>query len=286
VFKREHLGLTEHEYSILLKKGHILEQLPLNNDGTVCKRFLSGPSIGDFKNRLRELRKRYRMEGLPEKSPEAVNHQPRTIKNPLGSGAPVPQVDVPKQLKQSTEILECTSKVLSNGMDWESLPGFYDTKYTPETKIHACTSYICTGSFKQASKFAAVPEGTIRSWRSSEWFRTVARHVQQARAEELDASMSGVIHAAMGAVHERLSEGDTKYNPRLNEVVRVPVSAKDAALIADKVIHSRNLLRGDATSRTDNSSLAEKIMDLRQQFKTFTEQKVIEVERVPEEERD
>lgn len=286
IFKRDHSGLTEQEYQILLSKGLTLEDLEFNKDGTPNRWFKSGGSEGCFKNRLRNLRKKYRREGLPEKSEQTTNHQPRTISNPLGSGAPVHQVQVSKQLKVSTEVLETCNKVLANVVDWEALPGFYDTKYTPDTKIHAVTSYVVTGSFKQAAKLAVVPESTIKGWKGTEWFRTIARYVQQARAEELDSSMSNVIHQAMEAVHDRLTEGDTKYNPRLNEVVRVPVSAKDATLIADRVIHSRNLLRGDATSRTENTSLAEKIMDLRQQFKTFTDKNVIEVERVPDEERE
>ena len=286
VFKRSHLGLTQEEYEILLSKGKDLEDLPLNKDGTACKRFLSGGEEGCFKNRMKELRKKYRREGLPEKTEQATNHQPRTIKNPLGAGGPVQQVDLPKQLKTSTNILECTARVLPQVQDWEALPGFYDTKYTPETKIHACTAYLVTGSFSKASKYSAVPESTIKSWRGTEWFRTVARYIQAARQEELDIQMSDVIHQSIGVVQDRLQNGDAKYNPKTGEIVQIPIQAKDAALIADKIIKNRNLLRGDATSRTDNSSLAEKIMDLRQQFKSFSQPKVIEAERVPEEERE
>lgn len=278
IFKNEHLGLTPEEYEILLQKGKTLDDLPLNKDGTANRQFKSGPKSEDFRHRHKNLRKKYRSEGLPEKTEQSTNHQPRTIKNPLGAGAPVQQVQVSKELQVSKNILESTSKVLATDLDWEQLPGFYDTKYTPETKIHAVTCYIVTGSFSKASKHSAVPEQTIKGWKNKEWFRVVAKYVQQARQEELDASMSEVIHSSMDIVKDRLQTGDYKYNIKTGEIIQIPIPAKDAALIADKIIKNRNLLRGDATSRTDSSSLSEKIMDLKNQFRSFTEQKVIEAE--------
>lgn len=278
-FKKEHGGLTPEQYSKLEEKGLSLQEVPKNSDGTVDKRFLSGPKPGDFKNRLKNLRQKFRRDGLPEKAEHTSNHQPRTITNPLGAGGPVPQIDVEKMSKQSHDILETTQKVASSGINFESLPGFYETKYTPETKLHAVTCYIVTGSLKEASKFSAVPADTIKSWRkTAQWWPAVSNYVQQARQEELDAKLSGVIHKSMEIVSDRLEEGDYKYNAKLDKLVRVPVSAKDATAVADKAIHNRNLLRGDPTSRTETTTLAEKINELKLQFKSFTEQKVIEGE--------
>jgi hypothetical protein len=106
----------------------------------------------------------------------------------------------------------------------------------------------------------------------------VFQYVQQARQEELDSYLSGVIHKSVEVVNDRLEDGDWKYNAKLDKLVRVPVQAKDAAVIADKAITNRNLLRGDPTSRSDSTTLAEKVQDLKQQFKEFTAQKVIEGE--------
>lgn len=281
IFQAEHRGLTFTQYQILLAKGLLLEDLDTNSDGTACKRFLSGPKPGDFKHRLRDLRRKYRREGLPDKAEETTNHQPITMSNPLGAGSPVPQVNLQDMNKKSHEILDTTQKVVFSGVDFESLPGFYDTKHTPETKLHAVTSYMVTGSFKEASKFSAVPEGTIKHWRkTSEWWPAVSRYVQQARQEELDVQLSGVIHKTIHVIADRLEDGDYKYNAKLDKIVRVPVQAKDAASIADKAISNRNLLRGDATSRTDTSSLAEKIQELKTQFQSFAvkEEKTIEGE--------
>ncbi len=281
IFKMQHKGLDCTQYQILLRKGMSLQDLEENKDGTVNKRFLSGPKKGDCKHLLRDLRRKYRREGLPEKSEHTTNHQPITLKNPLGAGDSVPQIQLSAIKAQAHQIIETAHKVAFSGVDFESLPGFYDTKYTPETKLHAVTCYIVSGSFAEASKFSAVPAGTIQYWRkTSEWWPVVSRYVQQARQEELDTNLSSVIHKTVQVIADRLEDGDYKYNSKLDKIVRVPVQAKDAATIADKAISNRNLLRGDATSRTDTSSLAEKIQELKQQFRAFSdkEEKIIQGE--------
>ena len=278
IFRAEHGGLTPDEYQILLDKGLTLEDLDKNKDGTVNKRFLSGPKAGDFKHRLRDLRRKFRREGMPK---EAKNGQERTKKNPLGAGAPPTAVDINELQIQSHKIIDTCQSVLNANLDLESLPGFYNTKYTPDTKIHAVAAYIVTGSFAEASRFTAVPADTIMTWRkTSEWWPTVSKYVQQARQEELDTQLSGVIHKAVEVVSDRLDGGDYKYNPTQDKLVRVPVQAKEAAAIANQAISNRNLLRGDPTSRTESSTLAEQIQDLKKAFKEMGgEAKVIEGEK-------
>lgn len=279
IFRAEHGGLTPEEYQILLDKGLTLEDLSKNKDGTVCKRFLSGPKKGQGKHRLRTVRRKMLRGEMPKKS-EAKNHQERNWKNPLGGGSTGKEIDIAEQGVKSHKIIDTCAAVMNGNLDWESLPGFYNTKHTPDTKVHAVVAYIVTGSFAEASRFTTVPATTIMDWRkNSGWWPTVAKYVQLARQEELDTQLSGVIHKSMELVQDRLEDGDYKYNPKLDKLVRVPMSARDAAAIADRTIHNRNLLRGDPTSRTETSTLAEQIAELKEQFKSFgAEAKLVEGE--------
>jgi len=278
IFRAEHRGLSSEEYQIMLDKGISFDDLSTNKDGTVNKNFLPTVTSEDFKNRFRKLKSKHRREGLPKKAEHCTNQQPVTIENPMGAGKPPATVDIKGLRIKASEILETADAVATSGVDFESIPGFYNTKYTPETKLHAITCYIVTGNFREASKLSTVPEITIRKWRqAAAWWPVITKYIQQARQEQIDAQLSGVIHKSVETVADRLENGDYRYNPTLDKLVRVPVQAAQAANIADKAISNRNLLRGDATSRTESSSLAEQIQELKTAFQGFHDHKVIEV---------
>lgn len=123
-------------------------------------------------------------------------------------------------------------------------------KYTPEQKIQAAMHWLVSGgSAIEASKKTGVPSGTIRAWKhGSPWWPDVIRKLRAIKQDELDAMFTVVIHDTVGEIHDRVLEGDWKYDPKTGEKVRVPMSGRDLAQTAQVLFDKRSLLRGDPTS--------------------------------------
>lgn len=143
----------------------------------------------------------------------------------------------------------------------ELIPVRQGSQYTRQHVIEAATHYVATGSTTLAAAAAGVPESTFRDWRNYPWWDAVTVEIRRAKQDELDGALTGLIHKAVSAASERLESGDSRLVKRRGEdgqdrveLVRVPVSAKDAAIVAAIAADKRQIVRGQATEIVEHSS--------------------------------
>ena len=146
----------------------------------------------------------------------------------------------------------------------------YRNRYSDAKKMEvACCMAVC-GNSKQASEVTRVPEATIRTWKTTEWWNEIMSRIHQEEDEELDTKLTKLVNKAVASVNERLDNGDWIYNAKQDKLVRKPVSAKDAAIVSAISIDKRQLLRGQPTSRVEKVSQNERLTKLAEQFRTFS----------------
>ena len=284
-FMDSHLGLRPSEYQKFLDRvadktlgpacaelqetlgrDITIYDLPRCKDGTVDKHYITSGSWENYPEGVYEKqRKLFRAKGLPSKRPDAKNLQKPSLKNIFGGGRPERQADLSEQDQKG---INRTALNVQGSLDLHELPGFYDTAYTPETKLQAVVAWLLTGSAKQAAEYASVGHNTILNWKkTAPWWRPLATAIQQERAEELDAEMSNMIHRSMSELHDRITNGDYKYNAKLDKSVQVPIAARDLASIIDRMISNRNLLNGDPTAISEKRTVEQNLDMLRTTFK-------------------
>jgi len=281
-FKEQHLGLTPDEVSRMEAKGLTLEDIanqPLNKDGSYNTRVLSGPTKETYPegvvDKVRRMARRY---GLADKRDDTENTAEITLRNPLGGGRPEVGIDIQDDLKTTNKILSIADTVNSS-IDLSSIPGVYDTKHSPSTKLHAVIAWLITGNLAKTARYLTISPKTVAKWkRDSDWWPLIAKQVQSEFGTLLDYDLTDIIHSTTALVKDRLEDGDYKYNAKLDKLVRVPVPAKDAIHIMDKAVTSRNLLRGDPTSRSEQVTASENIAFLKGEFEKFAKAKTIEGE--------
>jgi hypothetical protein len=147
--------------------------------------------------------------------------------------------------------------------------------YSDAKKMEAACTYAVTGNARRVSELIKVPEGTIRAWKTTEWWHEVMSRIQQDQNDELDTKITKNIDKAVEAVQDRLEHGDYVYNAKTNELVRKPVNAKDLSIVAAVMVDKRQLLRGQPTSRVEKVSENEKLTRLAAEFKKFAQAKEI-----------
>lgn len=157
--------------------------------------------------------------------------------------------------------------------------------YSDAKKLEVACTFAVTPNSARVSELTKVPEGTIRTWKQTEWWQEIMSRIHQEQNEELDAKLTQLVDKAVDQINDRLSEGDYVYNAKEDKLVRKPVTAKDLAIVTAITIDKRQLLRGQPTSRVEKVSENERLVRLQQQFKNIAISKDItsDVEVIEEE---
>lgn len=131
-------------------------------------------------------------------------------------------------------------------------------EYSIDEKIEAAIAWLVTGSSEEAGKFSGVPGRTIRYWMQQTWWEDILKEAQGRKQKELDAVWTGLIHSTAKQIKDRIDNGDS-YVSKTGELKRVPVKAKDLAVVMAIAVDKRALARGQATHRTEKVNIDERL---------------------------
>lgn len=123
--------------------------------------------------------------------------------------------------------------------------------YPDSMKLEAVVIYAATGNLIQAASIAKVPVNTLKSWRTTQWFQDLLKEVREENNEKIDAKFTEIVEKSLEQLVDRVENGDY-HVLRDGTLARKPVSAKDLSLVSAINIDKRQLLRGEATSRSES----------------------------------
>ena len=127
------------------------------------------------------------------------------------------------------------------------------SRYTDDKRREAAATYLVLGNLRATAKQCRVNERTLSDWVKSEWWDSLLQTLHHEKGVELDAKLSEVIDKALWNLKDRLDNGDVKIRAD-GTTQRVPVSAKDCAIIAAVGFDKRQILRNQPTSITGDST--------------------------------
>lgn len=142
---------------------------------------------------------------------------------------------------------------LKNEEDRNLLLRNTSTSFSPEDKIKVVSAYLMTGSAAETGRMLGIEPAVIRGWKCrAPWWDTVVTQIKNEKLAEFDSVLSQIRDEAWKQVKERLENGDEVITRNGKETLKV--RAKDAAIIAVQASQLLNLIRGDATARTETVS--------------------------------
>lgn len=148
--------------------------------------------------------------------------------------------------------------------------------YTEKKRIEAATLYAALGSVRKVSDLIEVPQATVRSWRSQQWFRDLLDEIRAENNDAIDVKFSEIIDSALDQLKDRVVNGDHVLTKE-GDLVRKPVGARDLSLVTAINWDKRQLARGLPTSRTEqiqNKSVESRLIELKEAFEKQTGQKI------------
>jgi transposase-like protein len=149
------------------------------------------------------------------------------------------------------------------------------THFTDKEKLRAVSTYAVAGNSRRVAEITGIPEGTIRSWKSTDWWHEAMQKIVVEQDDELGTKLTNLVNKAVDEVNDRLENGNYVYNPKLDKLIRKPVDAKELAIVTAISIDKRQLLRGLPTSRTESVSQTDRLSKLQEQFKQFVTAKEV-----------
>jgi len=166
----------------------------------------------------------------------------------------------------------------------------HNTHWWPEKhKIEAATLWAVTRNIETVHKITTIPRWAIRRWMNEPWWDNVVNNVRKEQNELLDIKLTEVIGTAVEVISDRLKNGEIHVDRKTNEEFRIPANLKAASTALEVTFKERQLLRGEATARTESASESEKLKKLANQFEKLAASKlinsnseVIEHEPIPE----
>lgn len=125
--------------------------------------------------------------------------------------------------------------------------------YTDQQRLEAVTVFAISGSMAEVSRRTGISESTLSGWRHAEWWPRMVEEVRTRKNAEIDAALTRVIEKAIRSIEDRLDNGDVVVVRE--QQLRVPVRAKDAAIVAGVMFDKRQQLRAPQTMPTQAESL-------------------------------
>ena len=159
-------------------------------------------------------------------------------------------------------------------------------KWDIYTRTLAATYYMIWGNMHKVEQYMAavnrpVPVETMYNWRRKPWWPKLMAEVRKAKKDEFDALTTQAIHKGLGAIIDRLDNGEyTGKRDENGELERVPVKMKDAAVVTGIVYDKRALSRGDPTSKVERTSPEDSLKKLADAFTKMTKGTMIEAKKV------
>jgi hypothetical protein len=151
--------------------------------------------------------------------------------------------------------------------------------WSEDDRIRAASVYAITGNAQRTSEITKIPAGTIRQWKTQQWWPQVLDRVRTEHDDELDAKISKVIEKTLNQVEDRVDNGDWVYDSRAPEgqqLKRVPMKGKEIAVTTSIMFDKRDLIRRKEKSVVEGQSTQQLLKGLLDEFRKFTGQKTVE----------
>lgn len=157
-----------------------------------------------------------------------------------------------------------------------------NTTWPKEKKIQDVAQYLALGNMKLVEATTGVSHQVLRQWKLQPWWKEYEIEIRNTENISLDNDLTKIVSKSLEAVADRLEHGEVFYDQKTGELRRKPVVMKDAAKVATDLLTKRELLRGNATQRTEQNQvpIQDQLKLLAQEFARMTGKEVIDVQAV------
>lgn len=146
--------------------------------------------------------------------------------------------------------------------------------WSDKQKIEAVQSYLLLGNLALTSRILNIPEVTLRFWKTTEWWKDVVDDLKLQETMQMSARLKKIVDASLGAVEDRLLNGDVIYDTKSGEMVRKQVNLRDAHKVAVDLLDKKAMLDKAAVPQQQETTDDNKLDKLAEKFAAFVNKKL------------
>jgi hypothetical protein len=140
----------------------------------------------------------------------------------------------------------------------------------PENVIRLLTLLASGYTKSLACKMTGISRHNLTRWAREQWYNDAVELIRDKIDEELDSSLTAVIHKGAREVIDRLDNGDYIMDKE-GKLIRKPLSGREAMLIAGIAHDKRSLKRGKPTTISENVSTDSRLDKLAERFRAMSQ---------------
>ena len=129
------------------------------------------------------------------------------------------------------------------------------TQYSWSDKTKACQLYMLTGNMRAVYDQLNINADTLYAWRKSEWWPTMVAEIRASQRAKTGQKLTDIIATSLEVVNDRLENGDIVLNNKTGELIRKPVSLRDAANVTNNLM-TRQLQMEEIADKMENTSVS------------------------------
>lgn len=150
--------------------------------------------------------------------------------------------------------------------------------WSDSQKLEAVTTYLSLGNLMQTSRLLGIPEMTLRTWKQKDWWKEIEIDLKSQETLQLSARLKRIIESTLSVTEDRLANGDFLYDSKTGEMVRKPVSMKDAHKVTMDMIQRRDVIDNQQPKDVSLEQIDDKLAKLAQKFEEIASgKKTVEV---------
>lgn len=149
-----------------------------------------------------------------------------------------------------------------------------------EKKVEAATIHAACGNTMRTSELTKIPVETIRAWKEEEWWMVLQSRIRRENGEVMDKKLSTIIEKALDKIEDAVVDGNYQYDVKRGTLHRVPINARDLAIVTNAAFDKRQLLRGEATKIVKAVNTEEHLDKLAEKFIEAVKKKGVGVKQV------
>ncbi len=145
------------------------------------------------------------------------------------------------------------------------------TKHTRADRYKAAAALVATGNSKAASRESGIPASTIRHWsQNDDDFLLMCQEIKTEFGEKIKYKFAEIINESADQTLDRLQNGDVIRDSKTGELVRVPVKAKELAIIGAVAFDKLRLAENQPTNIVQHENSEEHLKRLADQCKAIS----------------
>ena len=145
--------------------------------------------------------------------------------------------------------------------------------WSDKQKIEAVQSWLLLGNLALTSRVLAIPEITLRVWKTTEWWKNTVEDIKLQENMQMSARLKKIVDASLGAVEDRIVNGDFMFDQKSGEMVRKQVNLRDAHKVAVDLLDKRAMLDKAAAPQQEEKQDEDRLLKLAEKFAEFVTKK-------------